>query len=132
MRRMTKCIEHRAGGLESSLCPEGTLRQHKTAPDRSYIRLWITPYTNPRGRGFCYDLSVQQWPSTAARGKRRIPLACKLSTTKATPYVKQFAAALHRLAAQPRAWERVAKHAVAGGSATTIRRALQAEGVWSA
>jgi hypothetical protein len=129
---MTKCIERRAGGLESSLCPEGTLRQHKTTSDQSYIRLGITPYTNPRGRGFCYDLSAQRWPSTTAHGARRIPLACKLPTVKATPYVKQFAAALHRLAVQPRAWERVAKLAVDGGSATAIRRALQAEGVWSA
>lgn len=129
---MTKCIERRVGGLESSLCPEGTLRQYKTAPDRSYIRLGITPYTNPRGRGFCYDLSAQRWPSATARGARSIPLACKLSTTKATPYVKQFAAALHRLAAHPSAWERIATLAVNGGSATTIRRALQAEGVWSA
>jgi hypothetical protein len=128
---MDKCIERRVGGLKSSLCPGGTLRQYKTASDRSYIRLGITPYTNPRGRGFCYDLSAQQWPS-AARGARSIPLACKLSTVKATPYVKQFAAALHRLAAHPHAWERVAKLAVDGGSATTIRRALQAEGVWSA
>lgn len=127
---MTKCIERRVGELTSSLCPGGTLRQYKTAPDRSYVRLWVTPYTNPQGSGFCYDLSAQQWPSKD--DVRRIPLACKLPTVKATPYVKQFAAALHRLAAQPRAWDRVAKLALNGGSTTAIRRALQAEGVWSA